>query len=237
MARIVYGWRYFGRVDRAAGLFHVATLFFHVNYVPLWPVQSCVIRERPGGGFDSDGDAVGFRVKSVAVGYARGWLAGLSCALMIFGGFLGGMPFYPLSKWATILLAMVLAVALVVAQGYVLDERPPADESHPATARLVWHVALAGLVLVLAGGQLLAALAVRTMVAAEFAAPLLVLPLVACGLLAGGLLLGFVYRLTLLLTPAGRDRALDLAAEFGFSRRLVDRRYGGRRRIVEPADC
>jgi len=236
MARIVYGWRYFGRVDRAAGLFHVATLFFHINYLPLWPIQTCVVREGADTGYGCDAVAVGLRLKSVVLGYVRGWLAGLSCALMIFGGFLSGMAIYPLSKIVTIILASMLAVALVWVQGWVLDERPPADDSHPVTVRLLWHLGLCGFVLVLAGGQLLTALVVRSMVGAEFATPLLVLPLVACGLLAGGLLLGFMHRLTLLLTPAGRDRALDLAAKFGFPRRLVERRHGRQRREAAPAD-
>ena len=236
MPRIVYGQSYYGRVDRAAGLFHVATVFFHVNWVPLWPIQTCVIREHPEGGYDCDGAAVGLRLKSVLVGYLRGWLANLSCLAALFGGFLSAMAFYPLSTAVAVILALVLAVALVWMHWYVLDERPPADRSHPATARLLWHVALTGLVMVWGGGQLLAALAVRHMVGAEFAQPLLVLPLVACSLLAAAQLLGYAYRLTLFLTPAGRERALDLAAEFGFSRRLVEKRYRRSVREVEPAD-
>jgi hypothetical protein len=235
MPRIVYGERYYGRVDRAAGLFHVATAFFHVNYVPLWPLQSCVIREDDRG-FDCNGEAVGLRLKSVLVGYARGWLAGLSSLLAAFGGFLCGMAAYPLSKWVAVLLALVLGVFLGWAHGFVLTEAPPPRGAHPVTARLPWHLALSGFTMVVGGGQLLVATAVRGIVGPEFAAPLTVLPVVAIGLLAGAQLLGYGYRLTLLLTPAGYERALDLAARFGFSRRLVQKRYGRRLREREPVD-
>src|SRR5438309_11388848 len=132
MARIVYGERFYGRVDRAAGLFHVATLFFHVNYVPLWPLQSYVIREDDRGGFDCDGPAVGLRPRSVLVGYARGWLAGFACLLGAFGGFMCGMPLYPLSMFAAVVASVVLGLALMWAHGFVLIEAPPRPGSHPA---------------------------------------------------------------------------------------------------------
>jgi hypothetical protein len=228
MARIVYGERFFGRVDRAAGLFHVGTLFFHINYVPLWPLQSCLIREDDFGRFDCTGPAVGMQLKSVLVGYLRGWLAGVCCLVAMFGGFLCGMALYPLSMFAAVVASILLGLAMMWAQGYVLDEAPPRPGAHPATVRLVWHLALTGFVLVLGGAQLLAATAVRDMVGPQFAEPLTVLPLVACALLAAALLLSYVYRATLFLTPAGYERALDLAARFGVPRRVVENRYGKR---------
>jgi hypothetical protein len=39
---------YFGKVDRIPGLCYVVTRFLHVCFVPLVPLESCLIRELPG---------------------------------------------------------------------------------------------------------------------------------------------------------------------------------------------
>jgi hypothetical protein len=39
------GERLFGKVDRVPGLFHVRTLFFHINFIPLRPLGSRLIPE------------------------------------------------------------------------------------------------------------------------------------------------------------------------------------------------
>lgn len=40
---IVYGTRLLGKVDEVPGLFHVATRFFHVSFLPLFPTSSWII--------------------------------------------------------------------------------------------------------------------------------------------------------------------------------------------------
>ncbi len=40
---IAWGQRFYGRTDYVPGVFHVATLFFHLMMVPLFPMNSCLI--------------------------------------------------------------------------------------------------------------------------------------------------------------------------------------------------
>jgi hypothetical protein len=42
---IFHGTRYYGKVDHVPGLFHVATLFFHVQFIPLIPLGSYLVLE------------------------------------------------------------------------------------------------------------------------------------------------------------------------------------------------
>ena len=41
----VYGTRYLGKINVVPGLFHVATKFFHINFVPLVPLGSAIVIE------------------------------------------------------------------------------------------------------------------------------------------------------------------------------------------------
>jgi hypothetical protein len=136
------------------------------------------------------------------------------------------MPAFPFSMAFAVILALALALALAIPYGYALTETPPVGRAHPAMVRLLWHLAAVGLTLVLGGAELLTAVAVSTMVDARTAEPLRVLPLVACACLAAALVLSLIYRLSLFLTPAGYERALDLAAQFGVSRRRVEKIFG-----------
>jgi hypothetical protein len=42
---IIFGTRLFGKVDAVPGVFHVATKFFHLNFLPLIPTSSWVVLE------------------------------------------------------------------------------------------------------------------------------------------------------------------------------------------------
>ena len=44
----VFGTRFFGQADRVPGLFCIRTKFFHVNFVPLFPIASYLIFEEKG---------------------------------------------------------------------------------------------------------------------------------------------------------------------------------------------
>jgi hypothetical protein len=46
MVFIVFGTQRFGRVDTVPGVAHLATLFFHIMFIPLFPVQSQIILDR-----------------------------------------------------------------------------------------------------------------------------------------------------------------------------------------------
>jgi hypothetical protein len=66
----VYGSRFMGKVDEVPGLFHVATKFAHVNYIPLIPLESYVIVARTSKGIR--GVQIALSGKSVLFAYLRG---------------------------------------------------------------------------------------------------------------------------------------------------------------------
>ena len=47
MIPIVWGARLLGKVDCVPGMFHVATMFAHLYYIPLIPMQSYVVFSEP----------------------------------------------------------------------------------------------------------------------------------------------------------------------------------------------
>jgi hypothetical protein len=84
---IVFGGRLFGKVEQVPGLFHVATQFFHVNFVPLFPTKSWLVlhgSEKTGFGHNSwQGIELGsIRWGSVGVAWLR---LGLFVALLTSG--------------------------------------------------------------------------------------------------------------------------------------------------------
>jgi hypothetical protein len=83
----IHGERLYGQVDRVPGLFYVSTQFLHVNYVPLIPLRSYIVIEGSEDGENFRGKKVPLKLKSVLVGYLRGWLA----AITLFCAFVSGM--------------------------------------------------------------------------------------------------------------------------------------------------
>jgi 4-amino-4-deoxy-L-arabinose transferase-like glycosyltransferase len=77
---IVWGTRLFGKVDEVPGLFHVATQFFHVWYVPLIPLGTHLVFEEGGEGWQ--GLPVRLSLKSVTVAWVRGFAA---AGAIVFG--------------------------------------------------------------------------------------------------------------------------------------------------------
>lgn len=79
---IVYGSRLFGKVDAVGSLFHVATRFAHVWYIPLFPLGSWIVTEESGNGWR--GFQIPLNLKSVFVAWLRGALvvAALVCGFM-----------------------------------------------------------------------------------------------------------------------------------------------------------
>ena len=66
---IIWGSRLFGKVDVVPGLFHVATKFFHVWYLPLIPLGSHLVTEEHEDGWI--GIPVGLSGKSVFIAWIR----------------------------------------------------------------------------------------------------------------------------------------------------------------------
>ena len=114
----VFGNRLFGKVDQVPGLFHVATKFFHVNFVPLVPTKSWLVlhgTEKSGLGTNS---WRGIRLRSIRWGsVGMAWLRlGLVVAAAAFGfaalaAFLKGTSLA--TSIGTTLLAVGAAAALV----------------------------------------------------------------------------------------------------------------------------
>jgi hypothetical protein len=68
---LAYGSRLYGRTDAVPELFHVATQFLHVWFIPICPKQSYIVLEETGDGFR--GVPIGDDRKSILIGYARSW--------------------------------------------------------------------------------------------------------------------------------------------------------------------
>ena len=86
----VFGTRLFGKVDEVPGLFHVATRFGHLNFLPLVPVQSYVILSQQGGSFQ--GVAIPLSGKSILIAWARavGVIAAAVCGAIGLFALAGG---------------------------------------------------------------------------------------------------------------------------------------------------
>jgi hypothetical protein len=79
---IIYGTRLFGKVDAVPGLGHVATRFFHIDYVPLIPVKSYLVLSNAGKGFR--GIPIPFSGKS----FLFAWLRAITVAVGVVGAIL-----------------------------------------------------------------------------------------------------------------------------------------------------
>jgi hypothetical protein len=82
---IVFGTRFFGRVDRIPGLCSVVTKCFHICWIPLVPIESFVVLNTRGRGF-SRGVSIGLSARSYLTAWARLFLVPPS-VVMAFGEF------------------------------------------------------------------------------------------------------------------------------------------------------
>lgn len=83
---IVWGERMCGKVDQVEDLVHVATKFFHVQYVPLIPLQSFIVISNTQSHGEFNGLAIPMSIKSVLSTYLRTALL-IGCALFMFRAF------------------------------------------------------------------------------------------------------------------------------------------------------
>ncbi|MDB5300067.1 MAG: hypothetical protein JWO87_1730 [Phycisphaerales bacterium] len=65
----IFGSRLFGKCDDVAGMFHVATKFGHVNFLPLIPMQTYIVLSRNGNQFR--GVPIPLSAKSILLAWAR----------------------------------------------------------------------------------------------------------------------------------------------------------------------
>ena len=73
---IIFGTRWMGKVDAVSGVGHVATRFFHVQFLPLIPVESYLIFREVGEqvwsamfGYPGDGEYREFHKKDAVHGF------------------------------------------------------------------------------------------------------------------------------------------------------------------------
>lgn len=189
----IFGTRSFGYVDRIPGIGYVATQFFHVNFVPLFPVKTFFILE----GTESDngfrGQQLSMSGKSVLAGYLRMWgvygavlAAGMSWFLL--GGMGSGEGFIGFAL-------AVAAVGLVVAAAAVWNKLW-------IVAQGLFHLgSVIGLVVAAMAGKLNGVIETSTAV-------------------ANGLML--VYALTRLMDVAGHSRAVQLLEALGYDRETAE---------------
>jgi hypothetical protein len=83
---IIFGTRLFGKVDAVPGLFHVATKFAHVNFLPLIPLEGWLVFGEEGNGWR--GIQIPMSGKSVAVAWIR-FLLIVGGLLSLLFGFIG----------------------------------------------------------------------------------------------------------------------------------------------------
>lgn len=105
----IWGSRLYGKVDDANGVFHVATKFAHLWFIPLFPVGSSVaIVERTGDSYR--GAPISLSGKSVLAAYLRAWTI---LATIVFG-LVGLAHLSPGSRSSDVLTGVV---CLVLAAG------------------------------------------------------------------------------------------------------------------------
>ncbi|HLN31288.1 MAG TPA: hypothetical protein VK395_26340 [Gemmataceae bacterium] len=68
---IFHGFRLYGKVDHVPGLFHVATMFFHVQFLPMVPWQSVLVLEGRKAGGKPAMMPIRLSGKSILIGWLR----------------------------------------------------------------------------------------------------------------------------------------------------------------------
>ncbi|HZH79234.1 MAG TPA: hypothetical protein VEY88_24620 [Archangium sp.] len=100
----VIGTRLFGKVDAVPNLGHVATKFFHINLLPLIPIESYFVVAQVRKGWV--GVVIPINWKSVAVAWSRTGLLALGIVTWLIGGGQGNA----LMSWAG-LACVVISIA------------------------------------------------------------------------------------------------------------------------------
>src|SRR5947209_3551118 len=91
MLPTISGERLFGKVDRVPGVCYVATMFAHINFLPLVPIRSYIVVEGTESSKEFRGRPIPLNLKSVFVAYGDAWsgasafVVGLLAGLMLTG--------------------------------------------------------------------------------------------------------------------------------------------------------
>lgn len=82
----VHGECMYGYVDRVPGLCYVGTIFYHFNFVPIVPMRSIVVSENNYPGLPPQMHRIPMNLKSVLIGYFRGWVGLATVILFAYCG-------------------------------------------------------------------------------------------------------------------------------------------------------
>lgn len=115
---IFHGTRLYGKVDQVPGLFHVATQFFYVQFVPFIPIGTYIVFDgtvRDDGTFK--GQKLGLSFKSVLIAYIRVALFLAGCGLLVAASI---MAFEILDKagrldWMPVIILVALSALMFFA--------------------------------------------------------------------------------------------------------------------------
>ena len=85
MAGGVHGEEYYGKTEHVRGMFYVTTMFYHVNFLPLWPLHSALLLEDLDRPTFYRGMDIPLYWKSVILGFLRGWLGAAAIIVYMIG--------------------------------------------------------------------------------------------------------------------------------------------------------
>ena len=88
---VIHGTSLYGKVDQVKGLFHVATLFFHINWVPVIPRKSYLIFEGKAAKRAPQGVPIGISGKSILFAWGRFLLLIGGCLALPLGCMLAAL--------------------------------------------------------------------------------------------------------------------------------------------------
>jgi len=118
---VIHGTSLYGKVDQVKGLFHVATLFFHINWVPVIPRKSYLIFEGKAAKRAPQGVPIGLSGKSILFAWGRFLLLIGGCLALPFGCMVGALE--ARGTEATTLALIAAAVLIVSIACLVLSYR------------------------------------------------------------------------------------------------------------------
>ncbi|GFH57097.1 hypothetical protein CTEN210_13573 [Chaetoceros tenuissimus] len=122
---LLCGTRFFGKTEEVPGVFHVATKFFHLNFVPLYPKGSCLVIDKPMSPSTRGhvGVAIPLNKKSVGLAWARGlaWVTFVFSTVYTMGTSDGSEP--QADDTSGSILQIVMLVSLVLALYLQLRKR------------------------------------------------------------------------------------------------------------------
>jgi hypothetical protein len=109
----IHGSRLYGKVDQVPGLFYVATMFFHVQFVPLVPYQSFVLLDLPKTGGQGRGARIRLSGKSILFAWLRTacLVAGIALAVGTLVAAVELLQGHPGQRYEPLVLLACLAAA------------------------------------------------------------------------------------------------------------------------------